>query len=502
MGSRLRIPPLTGNVACLPNRRGLLGRPLARFGILALATGGSVFSLAGCAVPQPRGEGKLDHIVEPTTKRGYWLYLPKEYVALDEAGRAARRWPLVVTFHGMKPYDVSYSQAREWEQEADRYGFVVVAPELTAFVFIFGEFPLRTLNPAIKSDEQTTLATMDHVFETTHADPNNVLATSWSSGGYMAHYMLNRHPERFTCLAVRQSNFSANVLDSAATSRSLYHPVLILSTQNDFEICKRESREAIQWYENHAYKNFAWVYINKLGHERTPDTAADFFARACGARPNRPPDVLFQRQAIDGNPKGLALLAGNLGSMQRAPGAPPSDTRVVAQASQAPAPRPPTPRRPALVAATPTAAPPTTPTPARAPDVSVARLTPEPTPPPPAPPPGKATPLRTTASVSPAGALTPLGIRVSSAIGFEPLLLVYSVECPAEWHRTADFYWTLDNNRIGGGVNGQRTIGEPGDYTLEVLVVTQDGAEHRASRRVRVLKNVESAAAPAHTFSN
>ncbi len=41
-----------------------------------------------------------------------------------------------------------------------------------------------------------------------------------------------------------------------------------------------------------------------------------------------------------------------------------------------------------------------------------------------------------------------------------------------------------------------------GDYTLEVLVVTQDGAEHHASRRVRVLKNVESTAAPAHTFSN
>ena len=42
-------------------------------------------------------------------------------------------------------------------QEADRYGFIVVAPELTAFDFIFGEFPLHSINRAFKSDELTTL---------------------------------------------------------------------------------------------------------------------------------------------------------------------------------------------------------------------------------------------------------------------------------------------------------------------------------------------------------
>jgi len=432
--------------------------------------------LGGCAVPQPRGEGRLERVVEPTTRRPYYLYLPKDYVAADDAGKAARRWPLVVTFHGMKPYDIAYYQALEWEEEADRYGFVVVAPVLNAFDFFFGEFPLRRVNAALKSDEQATLAVLDHVFQTTRADPNHVLATSWSSGGYMAHYMLNRHPDRFTSLAVRQSNFSSAVLDGAKTSQSLYHPILILTTQNDIGICRVESREAIRWYEGYGYKNFAWVHISRLGHERTPDTAADFFARVAGVTPTRPPRVLVARQAIDGNPTGLALLSGNLGQMQRPPGEPVADPTLGVR----PSPRvPATPQRRTVMTAA-SAGNPAAGTPTAAPGPPAATATP--------------TPRRPTEPAQ--RPLSPLGVRVSSAVGFEPLLLAYSADCPVDWHRTADFFWTLNGRKIGHGVNGQRTITEPGDYTLEVLVVTQDGAEHRASRRIRVLRNVETSAAP------
>ncbi|MEW6253387.1 MAG: prolyl oligopeptidase family serine peptidase, partial [Planctomycetota bacterium] len=256
-------------------------------------------------MPQPRGEGRREYLVEPVSQRGYHLYLPKDYVQADEAARAARRWPVVVTFHGMKPYDTATYQAHEWEQEADRYGLIVIAPVLKAFVFVIGEFPLRTINRDFKSDEVATLAILEHVLQTTQADPGNVLSTSWSSGGYMAHYMLNRHPDKFSCLAVRQSNFSATVLDSVTTAHSLYHPVMIVSTENDFVICKEESRDAIRWYESHGYRNLAWIYLKRLGHERTPDMAAAFFARVAGVTPSKPPAVLVGRQVIDGNASGL-----------------------------------------------------------------------------------------------------------------------------------------------------------------------------------------------------
>src|SRR5262249_22188288 len=270
---------------------------------------------SGCVVPQPRGSGQLTREVEPTTKRGYWRYLPKDYVKADDAGRHARRWPLVVTFHGMKPFDNALPQAEEWEAEADRYGYIVIAPELRA-PDVLAQFPVQTVHPAFKSDETATLAVLDHVFATTAADPTNVLSTSWSSGGYMAHYMLNRHPDRFTCLAARQSNFSSSVLDPEMTSRSQDHPVLIVNTENDFAICVDESHKARGWYTPHGYQNLAWIVITSLGHERPPDLAADFFGHVSGVEPISPPKVLVQRQAIDGNESGIAFLSGKMGGFR------------------------------------------------------------------------------------------------------------------------------------------------------------------------------------------
>jgi pimeloyl-ACP methyl ester carboxylesterase len=227
-------------------------------------------------------------------------------VQAPETARHGRRWPLVVTFHGMKPFDGAYSQAREWQGEADRFGFIVVAPRLRA-PDSMAQFPVRTIRPDFESDEEATLAILDHVFETTQADRRNVLATSWSSGGYLAHYMLNRHPERFTCLGVRQSNFSESILDAGIAARSCAHPILIVNTENDLAVCKRESTAAVDWYKKQGYRNVAWFRVKGLGHERTPEFAADFFARVAGASPDGPSAVLVRRQVIDGEPEGTTF---------------------------------------------------------------------------------------------------------------------------------------------------------------------------------------------------
>lgn len=502
-----------------PLRRSALGSVYARFAnpAFALLTL-SMITWAGCAVPQPRGAGKLSRIVEPTTQRGYWLYLPKDYVKSDEAGRKSRSWPIVVSFHGMKPFDSARAQALEWQQESDRYGFVTVAPELGA-PDLFQEFPLRSVHPEFQKDERCTLAILDHVVSTTGADPTHTLATGWSSGGYMAHYMMNRHPDRFTALGVRQANFSAAVLDYANASRSKYHPIFIANTENDFAVCKRESKEAVQWYHNNGYRNVAWVYIKNLGHERTPDLAADFFARVAGVKANRPSDVLVKRQAIDGNPDGLALLAGKFvgvqsptgsSSVQFASAAPnvPSAPPVRPQPTpprnpqSLPFARPATPPQPRPTGAAPT---PTYLSPEPARPVTVARLPRSAAPAaasfaqPPAPaalrPPtvSTATPARQApAAPTPPRERAMVSIRVSSAIGMEPLYLGFSADCPSEWQDRADFLWTLNGDPVCNGINGQKTLSTPGEHTLGLLVVTPDGSEHRAYRLIRVLPRISA----------
>ncbi len=438
-----------------PSRRTFRG-PLPRLAALAAL---ALAACAGCAVPQPRGLGELRHLREPTTSRDYWLYLPKDYARQPEY--ASQRHPVVVTFHGMKPFDSARAQALEWEQEADRYGYIVVAPVLRTFR-VLGQFPLRTVSGEFQSDVEATLAILNHVFQTTRADPRAVLSTSWSSGGYMAHYMLNHYPERFSALAVRQSNFSASVLDPDLVRRSRYTPILIINTQNDFGICKRESREAIEWYETHGYKNVFWIHIKNLGHERTPDLAADFFGRVAHVQPHTQPAVLAKRQAIEGNEAGIAFLSGNLAEFITPP-----RPAVASATGHQPAARRPAPVVP--LGGTPRPAPPPvgTGTPAGTPPRTVE------------PAPSQRVPRNL------------LKVHVSSAIGIEPLHLGFSAECPPAWRRTADFRWTLDGVPIGRGISGQKTLVRPGEHALGVVVVTASGQEYRASRTIRVLPRLD-----------
>jgi hypothetical protein len=282
----------------------------------------------------------------------------------------------------------------------------------------------------------------------------------------MAHYMLNRHPDRFTCLAVRQSNFSPTVLHPDLTRRSLYHPILIINTENDFAVCKRESREAVQWYETHGYKNEFWIVIKSSGHERTPDLAAYFFGLVSGVQPNSPPRVLVRRQAIDGNEEGIAFLSGEVARFDVPPPSglaswqtPPAPLQMASGESWDSA------GAPAPVAGGGTV------------QASGSER--------------EVRPRRTTAIPRQTVQRNPLKIRVSSAIGIEPLHLGFSAECPASWRETADFLWTLNGQPIGHGVNGQKTLARAGEHTLTVLVVTDKGEEHRATRTIRVLPRLE-----------
>lgn len=247
---------------------------------------------AGCAVPQPRGEGLYQYVKEPTTGAGYHLYLPKDYVKNN--GRyptgKLKRWPLVMTFHGMKPYDNALPQEREWEKEADIYGYIVCAPELSTSDS-FMEYPLTKEHSYVLEDRKNVLAIMDHVAATTLADPKRVLSTSWSCGGYLAHYFPNRFPERFTCIATRLSNFSPALMTEETVPRYKDRvPVAIFIGDGDFPACKSESEVAVAWYGARGFR-VRGKMIDNMGHSRIPQTAAAFFAETLGIEPLHPKEA-------------------------------------------------------------------------------------------------------------------------------------------------------------------------------------------------------------------
>jgi dienelactone hydrolase len=446
---------------------------------------------SGCAVYQPAGSGTTLHKTEPTTNGGYYLYLPVDYEKDVEAGR---RLPLVVSFHGMKPFDSAGGQIREWQQEADRYGYVVCAPELTT-PDVFSPLPLDRVTPSLERDEQRTLAILDEIARTTNIDPNHVLSTSWSYGGYLAHYMMNRHPERFSCLAVRQSNFNENILDPTQTSKYRNRKVGVFYTENDLAICRRESTAAAKWYNQHGF-DVGFRVFQDLGHERRPSMAASFFAGTCDATPKTAPTELSRLKV-----KEVAIPGTSLSST----GIAPSEVNSV----------PPPPRDSGrTVASSPilfdqsrvsrasrnTQAAPVRLERASPPDY-LADATPRVSPGslesrPVAVTPRVSTPVRERSA--PAPVLPPasadeslIRIRLSSTIGISPLLVSYSVSVPPSKRNGAYYLWMEDGEPISNGMNGQKFLLEPGAHEIAVLVTTESGEQFRASQVVTVLERAK-----------
>jgi poly(3-hydroxybutyrate) depolymerase len=246
---------------------------------IVLAVVGLVIGIGGCAIPQPPGHGSQFLMQTPEGKRNYYLYLPAGYTP-------NRAWPMIVTFHGMRPFDSAPAQAKEWQNVADRYGYIVVAPDLLNSD-LFMQYPLRTVGSSVLKDEKNVLDVIQYVIAHCNIDRNRIYATSWSSGGYLMHYFVNHHPDMFSAMCARGSCFSESILDSANAQKMSRRPfpILIYYCENDLTGIQKESDEAIAWYQINGFKVTSKVVPGK-GHERVPDLAAEFFAQASSANNN------------------------------------------------------------------------------------------------------------------------------------------------------------------------------------------------------------------------
>jgi poly(3-hydroxybutyrate) depolymerase len=219
---------------------------------------------------------------EPDSRRAYWLYLPSGY-------DPSLVWPMVVSLHGMKPFDHAESQELEWEAMADRYRMIVLAPDL-ANSDLAMQYPLKDINHSVRYDEQVVHKMITYVIAQCNVDPDKIYVTSWSSGGYLLHYLVVNNPDLFAAVCARGSCFSKEAVESVPKKKinrlvERNIPIYIYYGGNDLAGVQRESQEAVRWYRSLGLTVKSGI-VEGRGHERVPDYAADFFAKnGAKARP-------------------------------------------------------------------------------------------------------------------------------------------------------------------------------------------------------------------------
>ena len=161
--------------------------------------------VAGCPVLSPAPEGKILDLDTADSDAGYSLYVPKWYTPQED-------WPLVISLHGTFGYDGAHRQVREIAYLADRYGFILVAPQLKS---VQGILPVEKhlWRRDLARDRALVLELIDELAGKYNIDTQSVLLTGFSAGGFVMYDAGMRHPDRFHMLVGRSINCSTDIFE-------------------------------------------------------------------------------------------------------------------------------------------------------------------------------------------------------------------------------------------------------------------------------------------------
>jgi len=254
----------------------------------------SVTAWCGCPVSQSQdfpAPIRQEHTLR--TRRDYFLYVPSTY-------DPGKRWPLVVTCHGTRPYDDARPQAKEWAALAESRGFLVAAPKLDGVRGDAGWFrtPQKQIDLQLE-DEAVILEIVSRVKAAYNVADEQVFLTGWSAGGYAVLFTGLRNPGVFRALAIREGNFDERYLSPVVSRLDRHQPILVFFGAVD--LLKSHAENCIQWLRQERMN----VHRREIagGHRRRPDIAYDFFRKQA-----RDPWVLVDAvRGYDGQP--LAIRA-------------------------------------------------------------------------------------------------------------------------------------------------------------------------------------------------
>jgi len=243
-------------------------RALAAVGLVAAV------GLGGCAPTPWRTEdgrivtGKLDYQKEPTTGRTYHLYIPTHY-------NPRRSYPLVMTAQGTFPFDQAQSQRDRWVEVAERYGLIICSPDFDGANGMLA-IPPDKPPPELVRDDQATMAILNEVRRRYNIDPDAIMITGWSGGGYPAHYIGLHHPDVFRCIVGRTANFNEHLVSDEVARRARHMHVYVFFGEGDLPGFDQMNRDANFWYTVRGFRNFM---IRQLpgGHNPNQLEAARYF---------------------------------------------------------------------------------------------------------------------------------------------------------------------------------------------------------------------------------
>ncbi len=164
---------------------------------------------------------------------------------------------------------------KEWTDLAERRGLIIAAPVLTGTAARNDSSP-KTVDEQIqvqRCDEQTILATVNHVRAGYHIDEGKVFLTGWSAGSYAVLWTGLGHPEVFRALAVRQGNFDAKFL--APIEGKVGGDDRVMVSYGTVDLLRSQALSCIRWLRDRG----ASVVADEVpgAHHRVPDLAYRYF---------------------------------------------------------------------------------------------------------------------------------------------------------------------------------------------------------------------------------
>ena len=228
----------------------------------------STLVLAGCPVPStpptPVGTWQINALVPGI---GGWMYVPKKYTHKKPV-------KVLVSCHGTPPFDVASHHIDTWKWYGEKYGCIIICPDMAGTDGILGDGPVHAM---IENEKRilTIIGTLSYRY---NLDRNNMMITGFSGGGFPVYWVGLRHPDLFSTVIAQNCNFNERNLDGWYPPEARKSAIFIYYGKDDPGPIKVQSDNGIRYLRSRGFNVKTHVIKkDRTGHDRHPEVAMAFF---------------------------------------------------------------------------------------------------------------------------------------------------------------------------------------------------------------------------------